>query len=230
MSISGDAAITISFYRDGSGTTIGKSSLRTSFHTIWPDGSTFRKDYPAENSDFEASLGRSIAGTWEKNGEITSFEIGQDLMGAVITFKTAGLEGSCSFSSLGKPFEPNNDEEEDAQEKLNYLLAPTIHWLQPVPISGSRVEFTVEDRDPIASLVQADTSDFGRHFLGASSWMNCIIFAHLRDPAQLFYYELFHAKMLVSLTVPFSSSKQRTRFSLQRTRRSVPGTITSLSN
>jgi len=41
VSSTDDAAITLSFFRDGSGTRMGKGSLRTQVHVAWPDGETF---------------------------------------------------------------------------------------------------------------------------------------------------------------------------------------------
>lgn len=69
VSSTDDAAITLSFFRDGSGTRMGKGSLRTQVHVVWPDGETFGTEVDAGESVIEACPGDVIKASWHGKEE-----------------------------------------------------------------------------------------------------------------------------------------------------------------
>lgn len=144
VSSSGDVAITISFFRDGSQSLVGKGSLRTQFHAIWSDGSTFGTEHYASYSIIE-SCPEAIKAFWGAEDESTSFEISQDLKGAVVHFDIAAVQGTLSLSSLSQTTVA--DDVTDPSAETSWRLAPIVYWLQPIPRASVEATFMIEGKE-----------------------------------------------------------------------------------
>ncbi|PVH70210.1 hypothetical protein DL98DRAFT_620539 [Cadophora sp. DSE1049] len=147
VSEAGDAAVTFSFYRDGSGPSIGKAPLRTSFHAVMADGSVFGKDFAANDSLFESGL-ENLSGTWSAGDQSARFRITQDLTEAVVKFDTADIRGNFTFHSAAGKYQPSAIQDTSTASDLGskFLLAPTIHWLQPIVQATVTAEFYVDGK------------------------------------------------------------------------------------
>lgn len=143
VSSTGDAAITISFFRDGSQSLIEKGSLRTQFHAIWPDGSTFGTEHFAADSIME-SCPEVIKGYWNGEEGSTSFEISQDLAIAILHLDFGAVKGTLSFSASAQSFPADGDL--DPPPDASKILAPTVYWLQALPRASVEAVFSVEDK------------------------------------------------------------------------------------
>lgn len=146
VSSTDDAAITLSFFRDGSGTRMGKGSLRTQVHVVWPDGETFGTEVDAGESVIEACPGDVIKASWHgKDGGSTSFEVSQNLKEATVRLDLPAMQGDLTLSSVAPAFP--NDGDTDPSTNISPILAPTIHWLQPIPIASVSVSVTISGKE-----------------------------------------------------------------------------------
>lgn len=163
VSPSGDVGITISFFRDGSQSLMGKGSLRTQFHALWSDGSTFGTENYASNSTID-SCPEAIKAFWRAEHESTSFEISQDLKETVVRFDLAAVQGTLSLLSVSQTFLA--DHEADPSAEASWRLAPTIYWLQEIPRASVEATFTIEGKE-------LNFTGFGGHdrFWTPYSWM-----------------------------------------------------------
>ena len=149
VSPAGDVAISLSCFRDGSQSLLGKGSLRTQFQALWPDGSTYVTEIYAESSVMESCPEESISAFWrgkdEKEGFV-SFSIAQDLKEAIVTFDLVEVQGTVSMSSRAPAFDRGSDTDgfADASSKL---LAPIVYWLQPIPSADGQVALFIEGQE-----------------------------------------------------------------------------------
>ena len=149
VSPAGDAAISLSFFRDGSQSLLGKGSLRTQFQALWPDGSTYVTEIYAEISVMESCPEESISAFWrgkdEKEGFV-SFSIAQDLKEAIVTFDLVEVQGTVSMSSRAPAFDGGSDTDGFADASSS-LLAPIVYWLQPIPSADVQVALFIEGQE-----------------------------------------------------------------------------------
>lgn len=122
VSSTGDAAITISFFRDGSQSLIGKGSLRTQFHAIWPNGSTFGTEFYAADSIIE-SCPQTIRGSWNGEEESAWFEISQDLATAVLHLELGAVEGTLTLST-GASNPPMGGDSDPSPDRFQHPTDP----------------------------------------------------------------------------------------------------------
>ena len=172
-------AISLSFFRDGSQSFLGKGSLRTQFQAVWPDGSTYVTEIYAESSVMESCPEEWISAFWHGKDEkevFVSFSIAQDLKEAIVTFDLVKVQGTVSMSSRTPAFDGGSDTDgfADASSKL---MAPIANWLQPIPsadvqvallIKGHELTFAVSGgHDRVLDTIVVDNDD-GRVVLHAS--------------------------------------------------------------
>ena len=162
VSPSGDAAITISFFRDGSQSAMGRGNLRAQFLAIWPDKSTFRIEYYPTDSIIESCPGEPMRASWRGEDESTSFEISHDLMEAVVRLDLAEVQGILSLSSTTAKTHADGNPSHD----VSRMLAPTVYWLQPIPRASVDVKLTIDGKE-------LRFAGFGGHdrFWTPYSWM-----------------------------------------------------------
>lgn len=148
VSPSGDVAISLSFFRDGSQSLLGKGSLRTQFQALWPDGSTYVTEIHAESSVMESCPEESITAFWrgkdEREGSV-SFSIAQDLKEAIVTFDLVEVQGTVSMSSRAPAFDGGSDT--DGFAASSKLMAPIVYWLQPIPIADVQVALFIKGQE-----------------------------------------------------------------------------------
>ena len=140
-----DAAITVSFFWDGSQSALGKGSLRTKLTAIWPDGSAFHTENFAEKSTVESCPEEAIKAYWGGEGESTLFELTHDLREARVDLELAAVQGTMSLSSLAPAFKA--DDASDSSAEVSPLFASTIYWLQSIPRASVDVNFTIDGRE-----------------------------------------------------------------------------------
>jgi hypothetical protein len=145
VSSSGDAAVMISFFRDGSQSRMGKGSLRTTLQAIWPDGSTFGTEHYADESIIKACPEETMEASWRGGESSASFEISHGLNEALVQFDLAAVKGSLSLSSLVPAF--LEDGNTDLPAEASQILTPTVYWLQPIPRASVDVALNIDGKE-----------------------------------------------------------------------------------
>lgn len=169
VSPTGDAAITISYFRDGSQSLMGKGSLRTQVHAVWPDGSTFGTEFFAAASIIE-SCPEAIKGLWNGEEESTSFEISHDLATATLQLDLSAVKGTLSFSANTKKF--STDVDQGSCSDASKIFAPTVYWLQALPRASVEAVFSIEGNTGFVDTVTGGEMGGKRH-QGAGSAGQC---------------------------------------------------------
>ncbi|PGH17241.1 hypothetical protein AJ80_04883 [Polytolypa hystricis UAMH7299] len=141
-----NAAVTMTFFRDGSLLGLGKSPLRTTFHVALPDGNTIHGEHLAKESIIEANSER-VMGRWESlvDGQGSAqFEVSLDLSQATVTFDLPILRGMLKLQSSDVL---SHRDSFDPADK-DHVLSPRVHYLHAIPRAVGEIDFTfpLEDK------------------------------------------------------------------------------------
>ncbi|KAF2865944.1 hypothetical protein BDV95DRAFT_612183 [Massariosphaeria phaeospora] len=134
-----NAAVTMTFFRDGSQLALGKGPLRVTCQAILPDGTTQRGEDFSQESIIEAGPDDFIRGRWISAKDATKsaqFQVRLDLSEAFVTFDlpTMPMRGSLRLT----PSSARKTSSSDAAD----LLAPAVYYVHSIPRAVAKVDFS----------------------------------------------------------------------------------------
>lgn len=150
VSESGDAAITVVFFRDPSLFTLGLGTLRVSVDAVWANGTRFNTMMLAENSNVtdckHGVAGWENKGVWSGGSCTDCWFKSVDDRNFIVRIAGTGIDGSTidgtfELTSFTHPRYP--DGTTYPSKSASVELAPLIYWNEAIPAGKVETSFTL---------------------------------------------------------------------------------------
>ncbi|KAF2687517.1 hypothetical protein K458DRAFT_295582 [Lentithecium fluviatile CBS 122367] len=152
-----NAAVTMTFFRDGSQLKLGKGPLRVTFQAYLPDGSTLRVEDFSKESIVEVGS-ETVRGRWitaKDDSKSAQFEVRLDLSEAVVTFDLPALQGTLRLSRNATSTAQRKEGDSDSADRL----APAVYYVHSIPRAAANIAFTFPEQDKTLSFNGLGGSD-----------------------------------------------------------------------